>query len=567
MQLNKPQSQVVFSKGNILVTATAGAGKTRVLIAKVMQLLNEGVTLITLITFTKAAGTEIQERLIECLGTLPEGLVVGTFHSIISKHINKHSKVGLMSTEEQVGLLHQHYNRHFGEHDGYPDFFVYFEKKVNGSLTQTNEEFETVIANYYNDMSETTAGLIDLISIGQTLIQDGEIPLLPTQWLLVDEYQDTDLEQVKFILCHGLNDVNLLLVGDPDQSIYGFRNALGSQAFKIARENIDITDISLNINYRSKPEILLAAQKLISVNPHDKNMTIDAHQSKGGVVECIEVISPREEALLVVKLIKLRGSTDVAIIARSNFRLNIIEETLKDNGIAFTRKNTSSQLNVAELLFLSLISSLAKNSTVNLTSVLEPMLKNHSSANSVSKKIVGLNNENLSSKENYFYQSINIIYLDIKHHKFTSAINKALTFSHTEFEKLRLDGLYKIDSLGQRLINAKGTMKQRLFKLEMSWDKEINSVQTMTCHSSKGLEFDTVYAIGCSEGIFPPNTTKSKPVDIEEERRIAFVTYTRAIDRINDTKPGTNKLTRSRLIRGLFSASRHSIPRCVMLAV
>lgn len=119
MTLNEPQTQVVFSKENTLVTATAGAGKTRVLIAKVMQLLNEGVTLITLITFTRAAALEIQERLLNILGVLPDGLVVGTFHSIISKHINKHSKVALMSSEEQTNLLHQHYNRHFGEHDGY----------------------------------------------------------------------------------------------------------------------------------------------------------------------------------------------------------------------------------------------------------------------------------------------------------------------------------------------------------------------------------------------------------------------------------------------------------------
>lgn len=102
MDLNKEQSLVVFSQNNTLVTATAGAGKTRVLIAKVMQLINDGVTLITVITFTKSAATEIKERLITCLGTLPEGLVVGTFHSVISKHINKHSKVGLMSNKEQA---------------------------------------------------------------------------------------------------------------------------------------------------------------------------------------------------------------------------------------------------------------------------------------------------------------------------------------------------------------------------------------------------------------------------------------------------------------------------------
>lgn len=238
-------------------------------------------------------------------------------------------------------------------------------------------------------MNETTAGLIDLISIGQSLIQDKKIPLLPTQWLLVDEYHDTDLEQVKFILIHALSGVKILLVGDPDQSIYGFRNALGSQAFKISRENISIKDFSLNMNYRSKPEILIAAQNLINHNPHNKEAMIEANQSKGGTTECMEVKTPYEEALLVVKLIELRKSNNVAIIARSNFRLNLIEKTLKEHGIEYSRKNNSSQFNVAELLFLSLISSLAKRNKDNLTSFLEPMIKNHNSVALISKKCFG----------------------------------------------------------------------------------------------------------------------------------------------------------------------------------
>jgi superfamily I DNA/RNA helicase len=537
MTLNEPQTQVVFSKENTLVTATAGAGKTRVLIAKVMQLLNEGVTLITLITFTRAAALEIQTRLLKILGVLPDGLVVGTFHSIISKHINEHSKVALMSSEEQTNLLHQHYNRHFGEHDGYSDFFVYFEKKTSGSLTQTNEEYELVIENYYSDMSEKTAGLIDLIPMGQSMIQDGEIPLLPTQWLLVDEYQDTDLEQVKFILCHGLSDVKLLMVGDPDQSIYGFRNALGVEAFNIIRENTEISDAFLRTNYRSRPEILLAAQKLISHNPGNKLITIEAFKERGGKVECIRVLNPYEEANLVASMIKKRDSKDVAIIARSNFRLLVIEDVLRNNGIKYTRKNTSSQSNVAELLFLSLISSLAKSNVANLTSFLEPILKNHDRAESVSKKVFNSNNEILSKKENNLYQPINSIYLDIRHHRYTESINKALAFAHKEFELLRFDSVYKIDSLGERLIKAKGTMKQRLFKLDMAFDKQVNQVQTMTGHSSKGLEFDTVYAIGFSEGIFPPKDMKSKKLDVEEERRIAFVVYTRAENNLTLLSP------------------------------
>ena len=250
MNLNKQQSKIVLSEGNISVLATAGAGKTRVLIAKVLHLLNQGISLITLVTFTKASAVEIEERLIKHLGGLPKGLVVGTFHSIISKHISRHSKIGLMSSDEQVSLLHQHYTRHFSAHDGYDDFFAYFEKKINGSLSETIEEYDTVLNAYYDNMSVKTAGLIDLISMGQTMIQERQIPLLPTEWLLVDEYQDTDLEQLKFVLIHGLSCVKLLLVGDPNQAIYGFRNALGEKAFTLMQENIDIQNIPLNTNYR-----------------------------------------------------------------------------------------------------------------------------------------------------------------------------------------------------------------------------------------------------------------------------------------------------------------------------
>jgi superfamily I DNA/RNA helicase len=537
MMLNCEQSTVVYSPKSILVRATPGTGKTRVLIAKVMKLIDEGIRLITVITFTKAAANEIQERLLKTIGVLPKGLVVGTFHSVISKHINQHLKVGLMSNEEQVSLLHQQYNRYFGEHDGFNDFSKYFEKKVSGSLTQTNEEYELVLNNYYSEMNDVTAGMMDLISLGQRLIQEQKIPLLPTSWLLVDEFQDTDLAQVKFILSHGLSDVDLLLVGDPDQSVYAFRDALGPEAFNVVADNMSIIESSLSVNYRSKSEILTAAQLLIEHNKDNEHLSMVSHQGNGGTTECFVVLNPIEEALLVAKLIKLRNSDDVAIIARSNYRLSTVETVLREQGIKFARRSTSSQFNVAELLYLSLLGALTKKSQSSLTSVIEPILKNYTYADLVSRQLFMSNSQSITTKCDHLLLELKKIYVDIIKGNYVNAINQALSFSLKHFANMNLDGLYKMEYLAEKLLGMKGTLHQRLFKLEINNEKESCSVQTMTGHSSKGLEFATAYLIGFSEGIFPPKSNNTHSLDLEEERRIAYVEYTRAINRLTILSP------------------------------
>lgn len=537
MMLNKKQSIVVETNKSIIVKATPGTGKTRVLIAKVIHLIERGISLITLITFTKAAANEISERLVKNFGALPPGVVVGTFHSVISKHINKHIKVGMMSNEDQVSLLHQQYNRYFGEHEGFGEFSTYFEKKASGSLTQTNEEYEQIITNYYEAMKEVTAGMKDLISLGQRLIQEGKIPLLPTLWLLVDEFQDTDLEQIKFILSHGLSDVDLLLVGDPDQSVYAFRDALGPEAFNVVTANFPIVEASLSVNYRSRAEVLSAAQQLIEHNKDNEHLTMVSDQGGGGSVECIQVLNPTQEGLLVAKMIKSRGSKDVAIIARSNFRLAAIEGILREQGIKFSRRSTSSQFKVAELLYLSLLGSLAKRNTGNLISVIEPIVKSYSNAAQISQQLFTSNNMAINPYCDELLRELSHINHLIAIGKLPKSIDSAFAFVVKHFQKLELDGLYKVEYLAEKLSSMKGDLKQRLFKLEMNTEKETCYVQTMTGHSSKGLEFDTVYLIGFSEGIFPPKSTKSYVTDIEEERRIAYVEFTRAINKLTITSP------------------------------
>ncbi|MGK2231309.1 MAG: superfamily I DNA/RNA helicase [Colwellia sp.] len=535
--LNNQQEFVVNSNTSILMSATPGTGKTRVLIAKVIKLIDAGITMITLITFTKAAANEIYERLIKILGVLPQGVIVGTFHSVISKHINQHLEVGLMSNEDQVSLLHQQYNRYFGEHVGFNDFSKYFEKKVSGSLVQTNDEYEQILNNYYSEMNNITAGMIDLISLGQRLIQEGKIPLLPTDWLLVDEFQDTDLEQIKFILSHGLSDIDLLLVGDADQSIYSFRDALGPEAFNVITDNMSIVESSLSVNYRSKEEILTAAQLLIEHNKDNDHLDMYSHKGKGGLTECFVLLNPTEEALLVSKLIKFRNSGDVAIIARSNYRLTELESVLREQGIKFARRSTSSQFNVAELLYMSLLGALTKKNQSGLTSVIEPILKSNANASLVSQQLFRSNFKTISPGADTLLAELSRIYIDIIKCNYTSAINLGLSFALQYFTRMNLEGLYKMEYLAEKLIGMKGTLNQRLFRLEMNTNKEECSVQTMTGHSAKGLEFDTVYLIGFSEGIFPPKDTKTNKLNLEEERRIAYVKYTRAISQLTILSP------------------------------
>lgn len=536
MDLNEKQLFIVNLQQSVLVRATPGTGKTRVLIAKVLKLLSEGVSFITLITFTKASALEIQKRLIVELGSLPEGIVVGTFHSVISKHINKHVKVGLMSNEEQVTLLHQQYNRYFGEHEGFEAFSRYFEKKVSGSSTQTNEEYEIVLDNYYNEMSNITAGMMDLISLCQRLIQEGKVPLLPTSWLLVDEFQDTDLEQVKFILSHGLSGINLLLVGDPDQSVYAFRDALGPDAFTIVSDNSNIVEASLSVNYRSYSEVLTAAQRLIEHN-NNEHLVMASHLGEGGNTECFSVLNPTEEALLVSRLIKHRDCSNVAIIARSNYRLAIIETVLREQGIKFARRSTSSQFNIAELLFLSLLGALAKKSESNIVSVIEPIIKSHDLALLIAKHLFISINKPIPSNCDEITNQLKKIYHNIVRHNSKKAIDGGLDFSLNHFKSMNLDGLYKVEYLAEKLKGMKGTLQQRLFKLELNADKEECSIQTMTGHSSKGLEFDTVYLLGFSEGVFPPKSSSKYELDIEEERRIAYVEFTRAMKQLTVLSP------------------------------
>ncbi|MAH63351.1 MAG: DNA helicase UvrD [SAR324 cluster bacterium] len=599
--LNHQQRQAVTStKGPILVLAGAGSGKTRVIIQRISWLIQVEQVLpaeILAVTFTNKAAREMQERLKDELRGRQKGVQLSTFHSLgvqlLREHIDQlgyRSNFVIYDTQDQQsvikGIMEDHDLEDSGLIDAKGVHYEIGQAKNRGLgpdhfLQQRDSTRKTQVGQVFTEYQRVLKGcnaidFDDILLLTLKLFEEYSEAMDPLReryhYLMVDEYQDTNRVQYQ-LMCHLCQrHHNLCVVGDDDQSIYGWRGADIRNILDFERDFPEAKIIRLEQNYRSTPTILKAANQVISQNPQRMPKELWSQKPTGVPLEWIEGKDEAEELELVARQIKIqvlrhgRSHSDYAILFRSNFQSRLIEETLRDSGIPYQIIGSTSFYERKEV----------KDALAYLR-----VIHNHSDEVSLHRIINyprrGIGKTSLI-QANYYCQLLRKPLFEIcKQARQHSRIPTEAAMSMESFAQmiLRYQQRFQQETLGEVLrdlladvgliydletqkIDPKTKEKRVGFVMELmrgldrfveqnpekhlrdylervmlftqnDREEELvsNQVTLMTLHSAKGLEFPFVFLVGMAEGVFPNQRSLDESGE-EEERRLCYVGMTRA---------------------------------------
>ena len=586
-ELNEKQKEaVMYNDGPLLIIAGAGAGKTKTLTTKIAYLLEEKLAKpyeVLAITFTNKAAKEMKERLYLLIGSEAKKLTVSTFHSFGLKILRENfSRLGydknfvIMDADDSLTVV-----KKIIKDMGY-DPKIYSPKAIRNKISSCKNEritptmyqryavsdYEKVIQEVYERyekklIQNNSVDFDDLLLLPIKLFQENPDVLNAYQdlyqYILVDEYQDTN--EAQYILTKMLSEKNrkLTCVGDDSQSIYSFRGANYKNILNFEKDYPDAKTILLEQNYRSTSTILDAANQVIKNNKQRKDKNLWTARGVGDKIKYYRAYNERDEAQFVVRRIKELFEKniepkDIAVLYRTNAQPRVIEEEmLKENMpyrvigsfyfysrkeikdlIAYLRLIHNSKDNVSLLrvintpkrgIGLKTIDHLTQKADLEGTSIYEAID---------------------SGKELAFKNTIEKLKEISQELTLTELIDKVLDASgmkqELEAEKtleadIRLENLEEFKSITKSFEEREGSVSLEEFLLEISLISDVeeykddpNRISLMTVHSVKGLEFDHVFVVGLEEGIFPHMNSLMENSEIEEERRLMYVAITRAKD-------------------------------------
>ena len=600
--LNPQQQEAVYhTEGPLLILAGAGSGKTRVLTHRIAYLIDKkGINPwnILAITFTNKAASEMRERVDKIVGFGSESIWVSTFHStcvrILRRHIDRlgfDNRFAIYDTEDQKTLMKEICRKLN------IDTKIYKERSLLAQISHAKDELITpdemelnagsdfnkkkvaaVYREYQASLRKNNAlDFDDLIVKTVELFQNCGDVLENYQerfkYIMVDEYQDTNTAQFKFVSLLASKYENLCVVGDDDQSIYKFRGANIGNILGFEHVFPDAKVIRLEQNYRSTKNILSAANEVIANNASRKSKTLWTENPEGDLIHFRQFMNGYEEAEYVVGEIsrahRENGAKykDCAVLYRTNAQSRLFEEKcLLANipykivgGVNFyarkeikdllcylkTIDNSRDDLAVRRIInvpkrgigatTLGRIQDYADQMSVSFYDALRVAEEVPSIGRSLSK-IDGFVTfiQGLKSKaESYTVREIleEVIRL-------TGYVTE-LEAEGTEEADARIENIDELISKTESYQEAMEEQGQPAtlsgFLEEIALIADIDSVDPdqdyvllMTLHSAKGLEFPYVFLIGMEEGVFPSEMSKYSEADLEEERRLAYVGITRA---------------------------------------
>ena len=618
--LNPPQREAVAqTEGPVLILAGAGSGKTRVLTHRIAYLMEEmGVNPwnILAITFTNKAAQEMRERVDKLVGFGSESIWVSTFHSacvrILRRHIDNlgyDTNFTIYDTDDQKSLM-KDVCRKLNI-----DTKVYKERSLLAQISHAKDELLTPddmemkaagdynmkkVASVYREYQaalrkNNALDFDDLIVETVELFQNCGAVLEYYQerfkYIMVDEYQDTNTAQFKFISLLAQKYENLCVVGDDDQSIYKFRGANIGNILGFERVFPDAKVIRLEQNYRSTKNILNAANQVIANNTERKAKTLWTENEEGSKVHFRQFFNAYEEAEYVageIGRMKREGMgsyRDCAILYRTNAQSRIFEEKFIAANIPYklvggvnfyarkeikdllcylkTIDNARDDLAVQRIInvpkrgigatTLGRVQDYADNMGISLYEALRVAEEVPSIGRSLSK-IDGFVTFIQSLKSKADVLSVEELLQEVID---DTGYVAELEAEDTEESRARIEN---IDELISKTVAYQEAMEEQNqpatlsgFLEEVALVADIDTVDPdqdyvllMTLHSAKGLEFPKVFMVGMEDGIFPSHMTISYGDDgeLEEERRLCYVGITRAM------KDLTLTCAQQRMIRG-----------------
>lgn len=613
-KLNERQKEAVLAtEGPVLVLAGAGSGKTTVLVNRIAYMISEKHIRpwnILAITFTNKAAREMKDRIERLLGDTAKDMWIGTFHSVCVRI--------LRSCIDLLG-----YSR---------DFVIYDTADTKTVMKECLRELDideksfpvrnvlSIISNAKNDLMDAAtfenvyksdyrmsiiakiyyryqtklrknnAVDFDDIILNTVKILSENPDVLSKyqdkfQYILVDEYQDTNNSQYLLINLLAQANRNLCVVGDDDQSIYKFRGANIGNILNFEDDYSDVQKITLDQNYRSTQNILDAANSVISNNKGRMGKSLWTSNGDGNKVFVYTGTNEYDEERYIARQIKKhfdeQGSfSDCAILYRTNAQSRVIEEMLMRESVPYkvlSGLRFYDRKEIKDIIaYLRVVYN--PNDDVSLARIInEPKRK--------------IGNATLEKARNIAREKETSLYDVISHAddypEFKTAIKKLLSFSEIIQSLIKLKDTVTIEDLTGRILNDTGYMPELVMEdttesktrienlgefisvitefekneetgntlgefLENislvsdidGYDENEDSAVLMTIHSAKGLEFPIVFLSGLEEGLFPGMRSMESDDDIEEERRLCYVAITRAKEQLYITK------TISRTIHG-----------------
>lgn len=598
--LNDRQRQAVAaSQSSMLVLAGAGSGKTRVLthrIAWLMQVENQSPYSIMAVTFTNKAATEMRERVERLIGHNMNRMWIGTFHGLAHRLLRTHwQEAGLpqnfqiLDSEDQHRLIKRIIKSLNLDEKQYPPRMVqgYINGKKDEGLRPSAIDagpfpLEQKLLELYRVYQESCdrAGLVDFAEI---LLRAHELwlnkPHLLAHYqerfrnILVDEFQDTNAIQYAWIRLLAGDTGHVMIVGDDDQSIYGWRGAQVENLHRFLKDFPQAETIRLEQNYRSTGNILKAANELIANNPGRLGKDLWTEDAEGEPISVYCAFNELDEARFIVGRIadwqdKGGSLADCAILYRSNAQSRVLEEALLHKGLAyriygglrfFERQEIKDAMGYLRLMAnhdddaafervvntpargigdrtLDIMRSTARQHQLTLWQTAGQLLEQKilsgraaSAVRSFMDLIVGLAQDTeemaLYRKTDHVIQTsgLKTMYEQEKGEKAQSRVEnlEELVTAARTFEVP--EELMDMGELNAFLSHA------ALEAGEGQADEHTDAVQLMTLHSAKGLEFPVVFMAGVEEGIFPSQLTLEEGDRLEEERRLCYVGMTRAM--------------------------------------
>ncbi|OGN44180.1 MAG: DNA helicase II [Caulobacterales bacterium RIFCSPHIGHO2_01_FULL_70_19] len=589
--LNPEQREAVeTTEGPVLVLAGAGTGKTRVLTTRLAHILATGRARpweLLAVTFTNKAAREMRERITHLIGPSAEGLRwLGTFHSVAAQILRRHAElVGLKSTftildtddQERVckqlleaanldtkrwtprslsGLIDHWKNRGWT-----PEKLPPSEDFANGKGHALYAAYQARLASLNAcDFGDLLLHNLTILSKHADIAEEYRRRF---RYILVDEYQDTNVGQYLWLRLLTASTGNVCCVGDDDQSIYGWRGAEVDNILRFERDFPGAKVIRLERNYRSTHHILGAASGLISANRGRLGKTLWTEETSGDKVRVRGVWDGEAEARLIadeIETAKRAGLkySDMAVLVRASFQMRAFEERFVMLAIPYTVIGGPRFFERAEIrdahaylrLILSEDDDLAFERIVNVpkrgigdTSVQKILTiarENGVSAMQAVRALLGTDELQARTRTalSNFVRDLDRWRArapEIPHWELTELVLEES--GYTDMQKAdrtsgqtRLDNLKELVQSMQAFDSLTAYLEHVSLVMDLDRGDSADSVQIMTLHGAKGLEFPLVFLPGWEEGVFPSQRSIDEKGEkgLEEERRLAYVGVTRA---------------------------------------
>lgn len=580
MSFNISQHEAILHKdGPMLVLAGPGSGKTLVITERTKCLIQEyGIapSNILVITFTKAAASEMKERFLRLMHDKHTSVTFGTFHAVfftILKHAYHYNAQNIVREEQKIQCMREIIARHRLEYEDEMDFIQTLLGEI-GLVKNSG----IAIANYYSkNCAEQTFRRIyseyheyllahRLIDFEDMLIYTWELlrerrDILAAwqnkyQYILIDEFQDINKLQFDIVKLLAGTRQNLFVVGDDDQSIYRFRGAKPEIMLRFGKDFPQAKTVLLDINYRSQARIVAQAQNLISHNRERYKKRIRAHKEAETEIEYGLFESQRQENLRIIRDIAYaveRGESyeDFAVLFRTNTQPRLLMEQLMEYNIPFRTKERVPNLYehwIARDMFAYIRIALGSRERRDFLQIMNRP-KRYIGRDSLDEAYVAFDVwEWFYEEQPWVAERIRKLERDIGrlgHMNPYAAINyirkgigyDAFLEEYADYRRMRVDDLYEV--LEELQESTKGYEEfDGWFSHIEAYTKELErqyreqgeqkeSVTLATLHSAKGLEYESVYLIDVNEGIMPYKKAVLD-ADVEEERRMFYVGMTRA---------------------------------------